>query len=152
MTAPAPTPPEAVTWILQDLGPQSADVVSVVQDEVNAWAVTFRDESLVQLTWLEGPPRLELLAGIGRLDPQAAREVLEGLLMFNLLSADSGGARMALSASDRALYLMRDLPLGSLSLDGVRDALRSLAGAGQAWREALAKQDTHHPLSSTVRS
>ncbi len=152
MITPAPTPPEALAWVLQDLGPRSGDVASVVQDDVNAWAVRFQDDALVQLTWLELPPRLELLTGIGRLAPLAAREALEGLLMFNLLSADSGGARMALSASDRSLYLLRDLTPDSLSLDGVRDALRSLAGMAEQWRGALSAQENLQPASSTVRS
>lgn len=152
MITPAPAPPETLTWVLQDLGPRSTDVVSVVQDDVNAWAVTFQDDSLVQLTWQEGPPRLELLARVSRLAPLPAREVLEGLLMFNLLSADSGGARMALGASDRGLYLMRDLPLASLDLDTLRDALRSLAAMATSWHEALSAQEagaSSPTLSST---
>lgn len=152
MSRPNPTPPDAVNWILQDLGPHSADIVSVVQDDTNAWAVTFQDESLVQLTWLDGPPRLELLARISHLDPLAARDVLEGLLMFNLLSAESGGVRMALSASDRSLYLMRDLPLESLGLDGVRDALRSLAGMAGKWRGALSAKAAGESPDATFRS
>ncbi|WP_288252976.1 type III secretion system chaperone [uncultured Hydrogenophaga sp.] len=149
MPHPSPTPPDAVTWLLQDLAPQSADVASVVQNDTNAWSVSFRDDSQLQVTWLEGPPRLELLARITRLDPLVAREVLEGLLMFNLLSADSRGARMALSASDRSLYLMRDLPLESLHFDGLCDALRSLAGVSGQWREALTAQEARQTTSST---
>jgi hypothetical protein len=152
MPLPTPTPPEAVTWLLQDLAPQSADVASVVQNDTNAWSVSFQDDSLIQVTWLDGPPRLELLARITRLDPLVAREVLEGLLMFNLLSADSRGARMALSASDRALYLLRDLPLESLHLDGLRDALRSLAAVSGSWREALTAQEARQTTSSTFPS
>ena len=152
MPHPSPTPPDAVTWLLQDLAPQSADVASVVQNDTNAWSVSFRDDSQLQVTWLEGPPRLELLARITPLDPLVTREVLEGLLMFNLLSADSGGARMALSASDRCLYLMRDQPLESLNLDGVRNALRSLAGMAQKWREALSAQDAGKTSSTPFSS
>lgn len=142
MNPSPPTPPDAVTWMLQDIGPQSADIVSVVQDDTNAWAISFQDDSLVQLLWLEGPPRLELLSGVTRLDPLAAREVLEGLLMFNLLSSTTGGVRMALSAPDRTLHLMRDLPLESLNLHGLRDALRALAAMARHWREALATRES----------
>lgn len=152
MSHPSPTPPDAVTWLLQDLAPQNADVASVDQNDTNAWTVSFRDDSQLQVTWLESPPRLELLARITRLDPLVAREVLEGLLMFNLLSADSRGARMALSASDRALYLMRDLPLESLHFDGLRDSLRSLAALASQWREALTAQEARQTTSSTFPS
>lgn len=152
MRLPTPTPPDAVTWLMQDIGPHSADVASVVQDDSNAWAVGFQDGSLVQLTWLDGPPRLELLARVTRLEPLLAHELLEGLLMFNLLSADSGGARMALSASDRSLYLMRDLPPDALSLDGLRDALRSLAAMAGKWRDALAAQRAGPTPPSSVLS
>lgn len=152
MPLTTPTPPDAVSWLMQDIGPRSADIASVVQDDTNTWAVGLQDGALLQLTWLDGPPRLELLARIGPLDPLASREVLEGLLMFNLLSADSGGARMALSASDRSLYLLRDLPPESLSLDGLRDALRSLAGAAQSWREALSRQDASPTPPSAFHS
>jgi len=152
MSHPSPTPPEAVTWLLQDLAPQCADVALVVQNDTNAWNVSFRDDSQLQLTWLEGPPRLELLARITRLDPLVSREVLEGLLMFNLLSADSRGARMALSASDRSLYLMRDLPLETLQFDGLRDSLRSLAAVASQWREALTAREARQTTSSTFPS
>lgn len=148
MTLLTPTPPDTLNGLLQDLGPRCADVAAVVQDGASAWTVRFRDDSLVRLGWMDKPPRLELLAPVIRLAPLVDREVLEGLLMFNLLSADSGGARMALSASDRSLHLMRDLPPESLHLDGLRDALRALAGLAAHWREALVAKDAcHTPLS-----
>ena len=138
MNIPTPTPPDTILWLLQDIGPQSPDIVSVVQDDTNAWAITFQDESLVQLHWHENPGRLELTAAVSELPPLAPREVLEGLLMFNLLSPHNGGARMALSAPDRTLHLMRDLPSEGLHLNSLRDALRTLASMAEHWREALA--------------
>lgn len=152
MNTPLPTstptnmPPDAVNWLLQDIGPQSADIVSVVQDDIDAWAIQFQDESLVQVHWLDNPGRLELTAAVTQLAPLASREVLEGLLMFNLLSPHNGGTRMALSAPDRSLHLMRDLPPEGLSLHQLRDALRSLASMAQYWRDALeAHQSTATP-------
>ena len=152
MNPPSPTPPDAVIWMFQDIGPHSADIVSVVQDDTNAWAIGFQDDSLVQVHWLENPPRLELLASIAPLPPLAPREVLEGLLMFNLLSADNGGARMALSAPQRQLYLLRDLPADGLNLASLRDTLRTLAGMARNWRDALAAQPMPAPTPLTAPS
>lgn len=142
MNTPTPTPPDTVTWLLQDIGPQSADIVSVVQDDTNAWAIGFQDDFQVQVHWFDHPARFELTTAVTQLPPLAPREVLEGLLMFNLLSARNGGSRMALSAPDRSLHLMRDLPSEGLKLHSLRDALRALASMAQHWREALAAQQT----------
>jgi hypothetical protein len=142
MNTPTPTPPDTVNWLLQDIGPQSADIVSVVQDDTNAWAIGFQDDSQVQVHWFDNPARFELTAAVTPLPPLASREVLEGLLMFNLLSSHNGGTRMALSAPDRTLHLMRDLPSEGLNLHNLRDALRSLASMAQHWRDALAAQQT----------
>lgn len=142
MNTPTPTPPDTVTWLLQDIGPQSADITSVVQDDTNAWAIGFQDESRIQIHWFDSPARLELSAAVTQLAPLASREVLEGLLMFNLLSSDNGGTRMALSAVDRSLHLLRDLPSEDLKLHSLRDALRALASIAQHWREALTAQQT----------
>ena len=151
MNTPSPTPPDNVNWLLQDIGPQSADIVSVVQDDTHTWAIGFQDESVVQVHWLENPGRLELTAAVTQLPPLAPREVLEGLLMFNLLSPHNGGTRMALSAPDRTLHLMRDLPPEGLGLHALGDALRTLASMAQHWREALAAQPAQSfPQSATL--
>lgn len=132
-----PAPPEALNWLLQDLGPQSDDVASVVQDAENAWVVSFQNHSQVVLTWFHSPPRLELLTEVAVLEPQMPRERLEALLTFNLLTLDNAGARMALDPQPRRLFLLRDLPVSALELHPLRDAMRSLSATAEHWRDVL---------------
>lgn len=142
-TAPAasPPPPDALTRLVHDIGPLSADVISVTEDSPTAWTVAFHDENQVTLTWLDGPPRLELLSWITALDTGLPRDALEFLLSFNLLSSQTGGARMGLDIGDRSLYLLRDLPVDGLDLHHLLDAMRSLASASEEWRHGLSTLD-----------
>lgn len=157
--SPAPAaslpPPDALARLVHDIGPLSADVISVTEDSPHAWTVTFHDENQVMLTWLDGPPRLELLSWITALDTDLPRDALELVLSFNLLSSQTGGARMGLNIGDRSLFLLRDLPVDGLDLPHLLDAMRSLASASEEWRHGLSAlgptpRDEHESLTSSL--
>jgi len=128
--------PAHLQLIVQELGPASADVDSVVQQD-DSWIVTLENGRTVHLCWREEPPRLELMAPFSKLPDEASLEAHRVLLMFNFLSVDNGGCRMGLSAVDDLLLLIRDLPEAHLSLQTIQSAIRSIVDLGSKWDSVL---------------
>jgi hypothetical protein len=65
-------------------------------------------------------------------------DAMRALLMFNFLSVDTGGVRMGLSALDRSVYMIRDIPDADLSVHAVQGACRGLADLAAKWAAILA--------------
>ena len=123
--------------VMMELGPASPEIVQLVTDESGNWGVLLDDQTQVHLSLRDAPTRLELAAIVGTL-PEEAPEVMAMLLTFNLMSHETGGARMALSADERDVYLMMDLPEAAVDLPGLQSALQTFAGLAQTWRSYLA--------------
>jgi hypothetical protein len=122
--------------IMADLGPSSPDIRAVSQGAAESWTVLFADDWLVHLALRDGPSRLELAVCLGRL-PQSPEAAIQ-LLFFNFLTAETGGARMGLSALNRQIHLFIDLPLYGIDLSCVRDTCRSLVAVGASWAQHMA--------------
>jgi len=148
----------SVELIIRELGPESQDVSSVAATGDASWVVQFENDAEVHLACRQSPPRLELMAPVASLPTGLEEDAMRALLMFNFLSADTGGARMSLSATNDAVFLVRDLPEAELSLVAVQQALRELAELAARWATVLSAggstpdaaahsiaQSTHHP-------
>lgn len=127
---------DQLTIVMMELGPASPDIHQVVTDESGNWGVLLADETQVHLSLREAPTRVELATIVGTL-PEEAAEAASMLLMFNLLSHETGGARMAMSPEERNVFLMIDLPEAAVDLPGLQAALQAFAGLAETWRGFL---------------
>lgn len=131
-----PLDSDQFTTVMMELGPASPSIHQVVKDESGNWGVLLDDAIQVHLSLREAPARVELATLVGTL-PENAAEVASMLLMFNLLSHETGGARMALNPDERDVFLLADLPEAAVDLPGLETALLSLAQLATTWRGFL---------------
>lgn len=129
---------DELSHLLRDVATVSPDIENIIQDEIQSWAVRFLDDGVIHLALREQPARLELMASIGNWPSNAPEEFASLLLMFNFLSKDTGGARMGLSAHDRRIYLVADLPRSIADAYTLRDELRRFATLAANWCDAVA--------------
>ena len=129
--------------VMSEIGPQSPDVVAVVRDGDDSWAVQFESGAVVNLACRSAPARLELMVRAGAAPPSSREDVLRALLMFNFLSADTGGARMGLGTEGSAVYLIRDLPESAITKPAVQIAMQALVAVAGKWRHFLERVATH---------
>lgn len=129
--------PHHLSLLIDELGPNSADVETVLKTADAAWLVRFKNEAVTQLTWHEQPARLEIATHVCRLGEAQGSCQMELMLNFNLLTHLNGGARMAISAPDRDVYLIRDQDIRDLPLQQLQDLLRSLVNTAQSWKTAF---------------
>jgi hypothetical protein len=131
------SPTHQFEWIVQELGPAGQDIAAVLQNGKASWVLQFENQGLMHLAWRHDPPRLELMTPVAQLDPDASAQALRPLLMFNFLSADTAGSRMALSAHADTVFLVRDIPEAQLSVQNVLAAMRGAADVASKWRQVL---------------
>ncbi|MBC5765505.1 type III secretion system chaperone [Ramlibacter albus] len=118
--------------LLEDLGPATPGVACVTRNGDGVWLVRFDDGGAVHLAVRDDAPRLELAAEVGLLAQHDAEFALRAAMMFNFLSADTGGARMALAADD-TVYLMRDVPLEAITLADLQAHIAELDNIAHEW-------------------
>lgn len=135
-----PLSADQLQLVMMELGPASPEVDQVLKDESGNWGVLLTDQTDVHLSLREAPTRVELATIVGTL-PEEAPEVASMLLMFNLLSHETGGARMAISPDERNVFLLMDLPETAIDLPSLQSALKGFAGFAQTWRGFLTNVD-----------
>ncbi len=130
---------DRLKMIMMALGPASPKIQEVVTNEADDWGILLDDGTQVHLSLREAPLRLELAAIVGTL-PEGATDAAEAarmLLVFNLLSHETGGARMALSPDEGHVFLMIDVPESWADLPGLQAALESFARLAETCRGFL---------------
>lgn len=140
---------QRVQLLLNEL--EASDGVALLfHDGACEWALQYDDESIVHLTWREGHPRLELACMVAPLPDEPNGSLLKALLMFNYLSEDSGGARLAVSAHDNQVRLLRDLAPSLLELPILKQALQGMRACALDVRMFL--DDLTSSASATAQS
>jgi len=134
--------------LLEDLDAADGGLVALYHDDAFEWALQYEDETVIHLTWRGEHSRIELACAVAPLPESADGDLLKALLMCNLLSDESGGTRLALSAPDKMVMLIRDLEPESLELPALKDsldALRSRAMAVQSYLREWQPAVRHDP-------
>ncbi len=123
--------------VMNELGPECSDIAAIAQPGEDSWAVHFANGRVVNLALRSDPARVEMMVGVGTAPKGTREDVMRCLMMFNFLSADTGGARMGLSALDDAVFLIRDLAQPDITTPALHAEMRALADVAQKWREFL---------------
>lgn len=131
--------------LMQELGPDSADIV-LIQQAGHRWQVDYEDGESAFVSQISDEGRIELMARAGPLPESAHPQLLEALLAFNLLGAGNGGVRAGLQMDQRSVCLLRDLDSAALDTAGLRDALRSLVALACNWRPVLSPTPETSPF------
>ena len=126
---------EEVESLFKRLGPVVPDIVRVVQLDKRTWSVTLDNDIDVTIEWSDMPPRLVFITEIGCPPAEREMDVYRASLTFNLQSADTGGAKIALSEEYDQMMLMFELPAQQLSTAVVGDFLTWFSRQAGLWRE-----------------
>ena len=132
--------------VMHEIGPECPDVMAVVKDGEASWAVQFENGSVVNLARRTEPARVEMMVHAGTAPKGTREDVLRALMMFNFLSADTGGARMALGAVGDSVYLVRDLAESDITTPALHAEMRALTTVAGKWREFLESAAHGHAL------
>jgi hypothetical protein len=110
------------------------DIAMVVATgDNNNWVVRFEAMD-VEIELDPGRRRLILLTNIGVPNPERRLSILEAVLVFNLLVLETGGVRMALTATDGDMVQLVDLGIDELTSRDLATVITNLAGRALVWR------------------
>jgi hypothetical protein len=75
-----------------------------------------------------------LLTNIGVPNPERRLAVLEAVLVYNLLVLETGGVRIAMTATDGDMVQLVDLGIDDLTSRDLSNVITNLAGRALVWR------------------
>lgn len=133
---------EQAQLLLEELGPQTAEIDAVLQQDDKSWLLVFGDETSIVIEWATNPERLVLSTGLGRPAEGAHLTVYETLLSYNLLWQDTGGVRMAIDGPQGEVILIYDLFDDILSVSDLQTVALNISSIAAIWRDYVKKDET----------
>jgi hypothetical protein len=109
------------------------DVAVVVGAGQNNWVVRFEAMD-VEIQLDPERRRLVLLTNIGAPNSERRLAILETVLVFNLLVLETGGVRIAMTATDGDMVQLVDLGIDDLTSRDLSNVITNLAGRALVWR------------------
>ncbi|MGE4243168.1 type III secretion system chaperone [Ramlibacter sp.] len=126
---------DTLCLLMDEIGPRARDFTIVMQDGLASWALEYEGGRRVHVSAREEPPRVEIMVEVCAFPQCGPAEVLKMLMMFNFMSADTAGARMALCSPDDTVYVVRDLPLDEAQGLRLESAIARLASIASLWAD-----------------
>lgn len=124
--------------LMEGIGPHlGMDEVTFLPDAM-VWELRLRNGSVLQVAPDETGDEATLTSEIGTPAKERRLSFYEEALMFNGMSAETGGARMTLDGREGAIILMIDFSCRDLDLHRFGKLAESFAGIADAWRGILA--------------
>ena len=109
------------------------DIAMVIGAGQNNWVVRFEAMD-VEIQLDPERRRLVLLTNVGVPNPERRLAVLEAVLVFNLLVLETGGVRIAMTATDGDMVQLVDLGIDDLTSRDLSNVITNLAGRALVWR------------------
>lgn len=128
--------PADIHTLFLAVGQQTATIDYIgFDEETGTWSVQFEDDSIVQSTWSDAPPRLVFEASLGAPHLQNRSRVHEAVLTYNMLWQQTGGARIGLAGDDGELMLIVDLPAQGLEPAQLHHTLDRMKAVAASWAQ-----------------
>jgi Tir chaperone protein (CesT) family len=121
------------------------DIAMVVGAGQNNWVVRFAAMD-VEIQLDPERRRLVLLTNIGVPNPERRLAVLEAVLVFNLLVLETGGVRIAMTATDGDIVQLVDLGIDDLTSHDLATVITNLAGRALVWRAFISAAAEDAPV------
>ena len=94
--------------MMEEIGPDMAEIEAVIQSEDKNWAIQFEDQSIIMLEWAERPDRVVLSSMLGIPSVAMQLSVYEALLCYNLLWKDMLNAINNINSINRLFSEAKD--------------------------------------------
>ena len=124
---------ERMQAMMEEIGPDMAEIEAVIQSEDKNWAIQFEDQSIIMLEWAERPDRVILSSMLGIPSEAMQLSVYEALLCYNLLWKDTGGVKMALAGPGGELVLLYELHAEELQLNELKIVVSNFFSISHVW-------------------
>jgi hypothetical protein len=121
------------------------DIAMVVGTTENNWVVRFEAMD-VEIELDPERRRLVLLTNIGVPNPARRLSILEAVLVFNLLVLETGGVRIAMTATDGDMVQLVDLGIDDLTSRDLATVITNLAGRALVWRAFISAVPEDAPV------
>ena len=124
---------ERMQTMMEEIGPNMAEIEAVIQSEDRNWAIQLEDQSIIMLEWAEKPDRIVLSSMLGIPSETMQLSVYEALLCYNLLWKDTGGVKMALAGPGGDLMLLYELYVDGLMLNDLQIVISNFSNISHVW-------------------
>jgi hypothetical protein len=109
------------------------DIAVVLGAGQNNWVVRFENMD-VEIQLDPERRRLVLLTNLGVPNTERRLAVLEAVLVYTLLVLETGGVRIAMTATDGDMVQLVDLGIDDLTSRDLSNVITNLAGRALVWR------------------
>ena len=137
---------EIISQILTDLGPLVDRLEAVTAPAAGMWGLQFEDDA-IQCELAADGKRLYLTMDLGALHDARREDVLQSLLAFNSLWAETGSVRMALDQPGGQVLQVCDILTQDLEVTKLAQVVEALLAKAQSWKALLAGAETTPPSS-----
>jgi hypothetical protein len=120
------------------------DIAVVLGAGQNNWVVRFENMD-VEIQLDPERRRLVLLTNLGVPNTERRLAVLEAVLVYNLLVLETGGVRIAMTATDGDMVQLVDLGIDDLTSRDLSNVITNLAGRALVWRSFISAATADAP-------
>ena len=103
--------------LMHQIGPELAEIETIIQQEIDSWAIQFFDDEMIHMLYQASPSRWVMSYELDAPEISNQAEIYAAMLCTNLLYQGVAPLKVALSKPGGVLLLIGEFQLTEASLD-----------------------------------